>query len=120
MDYQQWIDSLKTGDTWQVIVKPWGGNYELRTFKVVKRTKARIHVSKGSTTFTVPYNARGLEVGTQGRGRLMPPANQEEIERMHHANKVLHLASRIGSTAWNKQPLETLQAVAQILGIEEN
>lgn len=110
---KQWMNGLKPGDSWVVASV---GKLYVRKVTVVRKTPTQLVVNCAGNEHR--YRLKdGRRVG-EFFETIEPPASSEAIAEARAAIKARRLAGALFETNWRKIPLEKLEQVAALIGIE--
>ena len=110
---KQWMNGLNPGDSWVVAS---AGKLYVRKVTVVRKTPTQLVVNCAGNEHR--YRLKdGRRVGEYFE-TIELPASSEAIAEARAAIKARRLAGALYETNWRKIPLEKLEQVAALIGVE--
>lgn len=110
---KQWMNGLNPGDSWVVASV---GKLYVKKVTVVRKTPTQIVVNRAGNERR--YRLKdGRRVG-EYLETIELPASSETIAEARAAIKARRLAVALSETNWRKVPLEKLEQVAALIGVE--
>lgn len=110
---KQWINGLNPGDSWVVASV---GRLYVRKVTVVRKTPTQLVVNCAGNEHR--YRLKdGRRVG-ELLETIELPASSETIAEVRAAIKARRLVAALYETNWRKIPLEKLEQVAALIGVE--
>lgn len=112
-ELKQWMNGLNPGDSWVVAS---AGKLYVRKVTVVRKTPTQLVVNCAGNELR--YRLKdGRRVG-ECYETIEPPASSETIAEARAAIKAHRLAVALYKTNWRNLPLEKLEQVAALIGVE--
>ena len=110
---KQWMNGLNPGDSW-VVANP--SRLFLRSIVVLRKTPTQLVVSEGGVECRYRLED-GRRVGDRFE-TISPPSSAEKIAEARAAIKARRLAVEFSRMNWRNLPLEKLEQVAALIGVE--
>jgi hypothetical protein len=112
-ELKQWMNGLNPGDSWVVAS---AGKLYVRKVTVVRKTPTQLVVNCAGNELR--YRLKdGRRVG-ECYETIEPPASSETIAEARAAIKAHRLAVALYKTNWRNLPLEKLEQVAALVGVD--
>lgn len=113
VELKQWMDGLNVGDKW-VVANP--SRLFVRNIVVLRKTPTQLVVIEGGVEHR--YRLKdGRRVGDNFE-TISPPSSAEKIAEARAAIKAHRLAVAFSRMNWRNLPLEKLEQVAALIGVE--
>ncbi len=110
---KQWMNGLNPGDSWVVASV---GKLYVRKVTVVRKTPTQLVVNCAGNELR--YRLKdGRRVGDNFE-TISPPSSAEKIAEARAAIKARRLAVEFSRMNWRNLPLEKLEQVAALIGVE--